>query len=60
MKKVFIIGFVILVAISGNKSFAQCSDAGVCQLGFAHEESTPKKFDAEYLTLLEQAAKMMM
>ena len=46
MKKVLVIGFVILVAISTNKSFAQCSDAGVCQLGFAHEEKTSKKFDA--------------
>lgn len=46
MKNILIIGFVILVAISTNKLFAQCSDAGVCQLGFAQEEKTPKNFDA--------------
>ena len=46
MKKVLIIGFVILTTVGANKSFAQCSDAGVCQLGFTHEEKASKKFDA--------------
>ena len=45
MKKVLIIGFVILTTVGANKSFSQCSDAGVCQLGFTHEESTHKNFD---------------
>lgn len=45
MKKILIIGFVILVSISFNNSLAQCSDAGVCQLGFIHEENSPAKFD---------------
>ncbi|MCW8849354.1 MAG: hypothetical protein OQJ81_05185 [Melioribacteraceae bacterium] len=46
MKNILIIGCMILFAVSTNKSFAQCSDAGICQLGFAHEEKSPKKFDA--------------
>ncbi|MCP5062943.1 MAG: transporter [Ignavibacteriae bacterium] len=45
MKKIFLIGFVILIVTTTNNSFAQCSDAGVCQLGFVYEEKTPKKFD---------------
>ncbi len=45
MKKIVFVGVIILLATIVNNSFAQCSDAGVCQLGFAHEEKTPKKFD---------------
>ncbi len=46
MKKISFITFVILLTFNINKSFAQCSDAGVCQLGFAHEEQDNNKFDA--------------
>lgn len=44
MKKIFLIVFAILL-LNINNSFAQCSDAGVCQLGFDHDEESNKKFN---------------
>ena len=46
MKKILSIIFITFLLTSVNKSFAQCSDAGVCQLGFEHEESSSKKVNA--------------
>ncbi|MCB0731457.1 MAG: hypothetical protein KDC88_10525 [Ignavibacteriae bacterium] len=45
MKKILIIIAAIFLFTNLNNSFAQCSDAGVCQLGFEHKEKAPKKFD---------------
>jgi hypothetical protein len=45
MKRILLIVFAFLL-LDFTNSFAQCSDAGVCQLGFEHEESTNKNFDA--------------
>ncbi|MFZ1290264.1 MAG: hypothetical protein WAR79_09240 [Melioribacteraceae bacterium] len=39
MKKILFVGLVILSIASMRNSYAQCSDAGVCQIGFEHEES---------------------
>lgn len=47
MGKYFVIITAFILFISLNDSSAQCSDAGVCQLGFSHEEKASKKFDAE-------------
>ncbi|MBK8946166.1 MAG: hypothetical protein IPM32_12990 [Ignavibacteriae bacterium] len=39
MKKILSIFITVFLFANVNKSFAQCSDAGVCQLSFEHEES---------------------
>ncbi len=46
MKKILFIVFSILLFFNTYKSFAQCSDAGVCKLGFEHKEPNNKKFNA--------------
>lgn len=45
MKKILSIIITIFLFTNISKSLAQCSDAGVCQLGFEHKEKAPKKFD---------------
>lgn len=46
MKKIFSVILIVFLLPDIDKSFAQCSDAGVCQLGFEHEEPNNKNINA--------------